>query len=81
MSEIDFKARAEQMHRRAQKAEGALSIEHLKSRAWEEACKRAWRDRAATEREARDLRDKINRLGAGIRDPLDRIIHLGKNFS
>lgn len=77
---IDFRRKAEQMHRRAQKAEAALA------RALEDA--KDWRSRAfywskrasGAERDNRALKKRLDAVAPLIGDPLTRIIAIGQMF-
>lgn len=80
MSEIDFRAKAERMHRRAQRAEGNLQKAQCAADYWLKAFRGAVGHQYRANRAERELERLREEIEIRHGEPLSRIVALGRRF-
>jgi hypothetical protein len=78
LSHIDFRAKAERMHRRAQAAESAALRQKDLLHCYAETCRRLSAQVRTKDRKLKRVRATLRQ--ERMRDPLTRIIAIGKMF-
>lgn len=80
IQEIDHRARAMRLHRRAQQAESVLMVHAERARFWMDRCQEIAANRRTLKKRLQRVRTQLTHARSAGESHLERIIRLGRLF-